>query len=137
MPKPEINDTIAFIREVAAHPLWEVSYHEEMLPLAYKKLRFAKEMIERGGFDLDGARAEVTGEDEDANENFENVEQFVLSIYDDAADAVDYHEKSLALAHNHLACAKIMLERGNYTEIDFDEVIKEQEEKREKRKKKA
>lgn len=126
MTKQPPTDPIAFVRKVASDPFWQIAYHEEKLTTAHSKLRLAKELVERCGFDLDAERAD---EDEDGEAICENVTQFALSILDEAEHSVEWHEEGLAQAHRNAAFAKIMLERGNYTEIDIEQIRLEQEQR--------
>jgi hypothetical protein len=120
------NDPISFVRGIVGNAIWDILYHEEQLAKAHKRLRLATELVKRGSFDLEAERADVDDEDE---EIFENVTQFALSILDECKRSVEYHESGLAKAHTGLAMATIMLERGNYAEIDIEQVRQEQKNK--------
>jgi hypothetical protein len=119
-------DPISFVRDAVATPLWEIFYHQERLTIAHQKLRFANEMIKRGNFNTNAERADVDDDDEDI---ICNVEQFALSILDDCQQTVEHHERALAQSHTKSAMAQIMLARGNYSEIDIEQIRAEQQER--------
>ena len=125
--KDEPTDPISFVRKIVSDAMWGIDYHGEQLAIARKNLRFCEELIRRGDFDTEATRTDADDED---NEDFENVTQFALSLFDDCQSSVKWHEKNLVNAHNGFAMARIMLERGNYTEIDLDQVRAEHERRR-------
>ena len=118
-----MKDDVAFIRDILRSALWDVRYHEGRLPKAYSDLAFAKEMMKRGDFDEN--KGVVGYENDDDEASFDNIEQFAYSILDHNKGSVEYHEETLKRAQTKLAFAKIMLARGNYTEIDVEEVVEE------------
>jgi hypothetical protein len=118
-----MKDDVAFIREILQSALWNVRYHEKGLVRAYSDLAFAKEMMKRGDFDESVGAIGYDNDDEDAV--FDNVEQFAYSFLGDKKYSVEYHEERLKEAQTKVAFAKIMLARGNYTEIDIEEVTEE------------
>ena len=120
-----MKDDVAFIREILQSALWNVRYHEKGLVRAYSDLAFAKEMMKRGDFD-ESVGAVGYEDDVDVEDAvFDNIEQFAYSFFGDKKHSVEYHEEYLKEAQTKLAFAKIMLARGNYTEIDIEEVTEE------------
>jgi hypothetical protein len=113
-------DPITFIREIVRHVFWQIEYHSRGMVNARKNLKFAEEMIERGKFDADSCGEE----DDDGVMSYENVDEFAGEILHDQKSSAEYHEKQLKNAYAELAFVKIMLQRGNYTEIDTDEIHK-------------
>jgi hypothetical protein len=114
------KDADEFVREVVRAALWKVSYHEKELPKAYANLGFAKELMKRGDFDEETDVPTLNSEG--ADPVFENVAEFACNILNNWTECVEHHERELKQAHANVAFAKIMLARGNYTEIDFAEI---------------
>ena len=62
-----------------------------------------------------------------------SVEQLICNFLNDARETVETYEENLRDAHSRVAFTKIMLARGNYTEIDLTEVQKEVDQQLKKR----
>jgi hypothetical protein len=122
----DIKTDIEFVREIVRKALWSISYHEERIPTAFVEFGLAKEMIMRGNFALDADRADC---DENGDPACKNVTQFALNIYDDKKANIEHHERGLREAYRDIAFIKTLLVRGNYTEIDVDQMQKELEAK--------
>jgi hypothetical protein len=120
----DIKTDIEFVREIVRRALWSVSYHEEGIKKAYVEFGFAKELIMRGKFDIEAERVEY---DENNDPVFKNLTQFALEIYDDKKNNIEHHEINLRNAYRDIAFIKTLLLRGNYTEIDIDQIQKELE----------
>ena len=120
--RTKATDPIGYVRAHVEDAFWQVGYHEMELVKARRQLALAQELIERGSFNIDVEPAEDRNDLDDRN--FENVDQYAQAILDDAEGSVRHHEEELRAAHNDLALAKIMLGRGNYTEINLDDVQK-------------
>lgn len=113
------KDAIDFVREVVRQPIWHIAYHEHQLPKAVAELQRAKALLERAGISLNTERAEP---DDDDELHFESLEQFALSFYDEKVGSVKHHEELLQEACRNLGYSKVLLMRGNYTEIDVAEI---------------
>lgn len=112
------DPAITFVRDLIARKWWSVVYHECQLPKAYAKLRLVRELLTRAGFDED--RLPAMNDDEDESDEMTDLAQMVAAILSDRRGTVAHHEQELRKAHAELALCKIMLARGNYTEIDLD-----------------
>ena len=115
----DADNPLDYVRELARSHLYYIEYHAERLATIRSNLTFAKELLKRCGIDEDGER--LDSEDLD-NENFVNVEQFALHVLDSIINSIEYHENALPQEHRNLAFVKIMLARGDYQEIDIDEI---------------
>lgn len=120
MRKDKYSDPIEFVREIVRSVFWGIEYHTRGMATAGNNLKFAEEMIERGKFDADAYGTE----DDDGEVTFENVDEFAGEILHDRKSSVEHHETSLKNAYTELAFVKIMLARGNYTEVDIAEIQK-------------
>jgi len=118
--KPPVTDAISFVSEVLRHAYWEVYYNQDALKKAHAKLKLVRELARQLEIDHEVERAE-TNDDGDVI-RYENLSQFVMEMVDDEQHSLEYHEAGLISAHNKVAYALTMLARGNYTEIDADEV---------------
>lgn len=117
---PALKDPIAFVREIVRKVCWDIKYHEEILPKAYARLSLTKELMSKGGFEKD----EGWEEDDEGEPIFENLNQYVTYIVRDREESVEYHEKQIQESYVAFGYIKIMLARGNYTEIDLEEIRK-------------
>jgi len=112
------------VREIVRDAWWQFRYHEVFFKIKHARLEWTKELIERGGFDVNADRAD---EDENGDIKATNVQDLVLNALDEIADSVEYHEKGMAIYASNFAFAKSMLVRGKYTEIDIEEIKQEVE----------
>jgi hypothetical protein len=119
--KTEFADAIEFVREIVRSAFWQIEYHTRGMVSARNNVKRAEELIERGKFDVDAERADQDG---DGDGIFETVTEFACWILDDRVDTLEHHETQLKKAYTELAMVKIMLQRGNYTEINVEEIQK-------------
>jgi hypothetical protein len=121
------KDEVALMRQITRHAAWDVVAEEEQLRAAHKVVASAKALLLRGNylFSLQDAADEYEEQADDPD----TADEWVKSIVGYSLHSVDYHEKSLVRAHAVLAAVKSMLARGNYTEIDLDEISKEMEQR--------
>lgn len=118
--RPQVVDAISFVSDVVRSAYWSVAYHQDALKPAYAKLKWARELALRVEADPDVERADT---DEDGEViRYQNLSQFVMEIVNDAENTLGQHETALVSAHNELAYVLTMLARGNYSEIDIEEV---------------
>src|ERR1019366_573710 len=96
----KIVDNISFVRGIVRSALWSVQYNSKQLPKAYADLAFAKELLKRGGFDLEGCELK---RDSDGEEIATTVEEFALRIINEKKESVEHYEDALSLSHHKVS----------------------------------
>lgn len=118
-PKNEAD----LMRKIVRDALWDIRYHEDGLRISRKVAAYAKVLIARGEYPF--TLAEASEEYEEQEENPDDLIEWVKSIVGSAVHGVDYHEEELTKAHTVLGVVKTMLLRGDYSDINVDEIAKE------------
>jgi len=120
-PKSEVDA----MRELVRSAIWTVLYHEGELCKAHVIAACAEVMRVRGNYPFTMAEALKCYDDDNDNPP-KNPEEWAKYTIGEAANGIVWHENALVEAHATLAVTKMMLVRGNYTEIDLDEITKVQ-----------
>jgi hypothetical protein len=128
--RQEAKDEIDYVRELLRGVLWHIAYHEHAMPKAQAQLEYAKALLQRANIDPKGERAK---NDKDGDPIIRNVAQFALNHYDDTESGLKYHEDGLDKAYRELALVKLLLRRGDYTEIKIEEEQKNVDEEQRER----
>ena len=127
-PEQKDADTdLVFVRELVKRGVWSILYHEQCLLKAHRLVGVVKQVVERGFPEIDTST--ITGNDDDDyvdQENAETAAEYVAACMHDALSGVTHHEEYLRKAHHELACAKMIVARGNYPGIDIKAISEEQ-----------
>jgi hypothetical protein len=116
-------DELHFMRRLTRDAAWDIIACEERLQAAHKMVACAKALLLRGDykFTLESVADEYGDDDNEP----ENAEEWVKHKVAYTFNNVKYWEEKLVTAHAVVAVIKAMLLRGNYTEINFDEIAAE------------
>jgi hypothetical protein len=119
-------NAIAYLRTTVTSEAWTLAYAEHELIAGRRKLSFAREIVRRGGFPT-----EVAIDPGDCDENGDaiclTVEEYAASLIADAKAGIKYHEDKIPAAHAAFACVKLLIDHLELTEIDPDEILREQQ----------
>jgi hypothetical protein len=119
------TNEIEMMRKLIGKAFWDIAYHEERLAVTYAELNFMREMTARLNFKASDDEILKRYSECAADKAPNDVHEFICSIIAPTIDAPKYHEDELQKVHAELACLKIMMLRGNYTEFTIDEIATE------------
>jgi hypothetical protein len=127
--KKIIETDIDLMRAYLHDVLWNFRYHERELIKGGKRRAAAVALLARCNcnFTVEEAKEfyeECNTDDDELTDGDELLKFQIGSMADN-----HYHEEELRKASEQFTAAKIMIERGRYTEISIDEIYAEVEER--------
>jgi len=119
-------NAIAYFREIVTRAAWELAYAEHEMIICRRKLSFVREIVRRGGFPTEIA-IDAGDSDENGDAVCLTVEEYAAWLIDDARQGIKYHEDKIPAAHAAFACVRLLIDHLELTEIDPDEILREQQ----------
>jgi hypothetical protein len=116
------------VRKAVAGTCWSVAYHERELHEAYAALVPIRAMLERGQYskaeiDIDQLTNTLDDFDEDRRASTMTFGvEYVRHLVTKHLNDIRWHEEKLREAYGHLGSAKLLLQRVNYPELNFDDI---------------
>ena len=104
--------------------MWNIGYHEQELIKEGKKRASAVALMARCNceFTLEEARKFYSDECNESEDELTTGDELLKFYIGQLGSGGEHHEWQLRKAHEQFATAKIIIERGKYTEISFDEI---------------
>ena len=119
-------NAIAYLRTIVTREAWSLAYAEHEMIISRRKLSFAKEIVRRGGFPT-GITIDAGDRNDEGDATCLTVEEYAAWLIDDARQGIKYHEDKIPAAHAAFACVKLLIGHLELTEIDPDEILREQQ----------
>jgi len=125
-----MNDVEA-MQEIVRKAFWQVHYHERALHTAHKSLAQIKSFFVRCNItvtDYQIKKFKESYDEDDLHDGNVTPELIGAALLESRLDSIQWHEVELKKAHEELASAKALMNRGNFTkaEVDFEKIDNEQ-----------
>jgi len=125
-----MNDVEA-MQEIVRKAFWNVHYHERALHKAHKSLAQLKSFFVRCNItvtDDELTKFNELYDEDDLHDGGVPPDLIGAALLESRFHSIQWHEVELKRAYEELACAKALMNRGNFTkaEIDVEKIDNEQ-----------
>lgn len=125
--KQPVKTDVELMHAILEDAFWNIGYHEHELMQASKQHAAATALLVRCNctYTLEEAKKFYDDECNQDDDGLDEADDFLKYHIGELAMSGRYHEHELKHAHQKLAAARIMCERGKYTELSLADIRKE------------